>query len=211
MNAEGNRSPAEDIARRLARLSSSIVADVRQGAGVVSPGLIRISGSGTVAGRAVTADCAEGSLQAVFRALDESRPGDVLCMTAPGRTAYMGDILATDLVARGLAGAVVDGLVRDRDGIAGMPLSIYARGVTPAVRRGKEPGRSMTPILLGEVTVNPGDWIVADGDGVVVVPSADIEVVLEKAEAEAQVEARIMERIKAGARVMDAVKAETGG
>lgn len=210
MNAESNGQPA-DIAARLARLNSSIIADVRQGAGVVSPGLIRISGSGTVAGRAVTADCAEGSLQAVFGALAEARPGDILCMTAPGRTAYMGDLLATNLVQRGLAGAVVDGLVRDRETIAAMPISVHARGVTPAARRGREPGRSMTPIVLGEVSVSPGDWIIADADGVIVVPSAEIAAVLEKAEAEAEVEARIMARIKAGERVMDAVKAETGG
>src|SRR4051812_16429660 len=94
-----DRAPAlTDIAARLARLSSSIVADVSEGRGVVSFGLVRFSGSGTVAGRAVTADCAEGSLRAVFPALDQAQPGDILCMTAPGSTAYLGDLLATHIV-----------------------------------------------------------------------------------------------------------------
>lgn len=199
-----------DIAARLGRLSSSIVADVSEGRGVVSPGLIRFSGSGTVAGRAVTADCAEGSLRAVFPALDQAQPGDILCMTAPGTTAYLGDLLASDIVGRGLAGAVVDGLIRDRDAIAGMPASFFARGVTPYARRGSDPGQSMTPILLGGVRVAPGDWIVADGDGVIVVPPTAIEEVLAKAEENARIEERIMARIRAGEKVRDAVNAEVG-
>lgn len=212
MNAESHRQPASnEIAGRLASLSTSIIADATGGKGVVSPGLVRFSGSGTVAGRAVTADCATGSLWAVFPALDQAQPGDILCMTAPGPTAYLGDLLATDIVNRGLAGAIVDGLIRDRDTIAGLPASFFARGVTPAARRGRDPGQSMTRIMLGATPVDPGDWIVADGDGVVVVPPTELEAVLAKAEEDARAEARIMERIKAGARVMDAVKAEIGG
>src|SRR4051794_2835681 len=97
-----HRAPAvTDVAARLARLSSSIVADASEGRGVVSSGLIRFSGSGTVAGRAVTADCAEGSSRAVFPALDQAQAGDILCVTAPGQTAYLGDLLASDIVGRG--------------------------------------------------------------------------------------------------------------
>lgn len=197
-----------DTARRLAALSASSVADAAGGHGVVGPGLNRYSGSGTVAGRAVTADCAPGSLGAVFAALDQSRPGDVLCLTAPGPTAYLGDLLASDIANRGLAAVVVDGFVRDRDTLAGMTLSIFARGVTPAARRGREPGRAMVPIEIGGVPVSPGDWVVADGDGVVVVPPAELEAVLERAAENQRVEARILARIQAGASVMDAVDQE---
>ena len=73
------------IAQKLASLSASIIADARGGVGVLSAGLTRFSGSGTVAGRAVTADCSEGSLLAVFPALEHAEPGDVLCMAAPAR------------------------------------------------------------------------------------------------------------------------------
>src|SRR4051812_3901686 len=101
-----------DTARRLAALSVSDLSDAMVGVGVLSPGWRRFSGSGTVAGRALTADCAEGALGAVFAVLEQAQPGDVLCMTAPGHTSYMGDLLATNLTQRGLAAAVVDGNIR---------------------------------------------------------------------------------------------------
>jgi 4-hydroxy-4-methyl-2-oxoglutarate aldolase len=199
-----------DVVARLQSLSSSIIADATGGQGALSPGLIRVSGVGTVAGRAVTAECAEGSLLPVFPALDDAQPGDILCMTAPGDTAYMGDLLANDITSRGLVGAVVDGLVRDRDAIAILPASFYARGVTPVARRGNDSGRSQVPIEIGGVTVNPGDWVVADGDGVVVIPAARLDAVLAQAEADLETEARIMARVQGGASVMDAVTAELG-
>jgi regulator of RNase E activity RraA len=200
----------DDIARRLASLSASALADATGGEAVMSPGLVRFSGSGTVAGRAVTAECSEGSLRAIHSALDQARPGDVLCATAPGSTAYMGDLLAADIVNRGLAAVVIDGLIRDKDALAGLPASFFARGVTPLVRRGTDPGRPMVPVRIGGVEVNPGDWVVADGDGVVVILPQKVEAVLEKAEEDARLEARIMARIKAGARIMDAVHQEIG-
>jgi 4-hydroxy-4-methyl-2-oxoglutarate aldolase len=68
----------------------------------------------------------------------------------------------------------------------------------------------MVPIRVGGVDVSPGDWIVADGDGVVVIQAQEVEAVLEQAEEDARVEERIMTRITAGANVMDAVNAEVG-
>lgn len=194
-----------DIARELAKWSASAVADAAAGQGVVSPGLVRYSGSGTVAGRAVTAECAEGSLMAVFAALAHAKAGDFLCLTGPGPYAYLGDLLATDLAHRGLAGVVVEGLIRDRDTIATIKTSVFARGVTPAAKRASEPGAAMIPITIGGIRVSPGDWIVADGDGVVVVAPEHVESVLRKAEENSLLEAQIMERIQAGASVLDAV------
>ncbi len=195
-------------AQKLASLGASIIADAAGGAGVVSAGLTRFSGSGTVAGPAVTADCAEGSLLAVFAALEHADPGDVLCMTAPGLTAYLGDLLATKILNRGLVAVVVDGLIRDSDTLARLPISIFARGVTPAARRGSDPGRSMVPILVGGVEVNPGDWIAGDGDGVVVMPADELDAILERAEEGARIKATMMARIKVGASVLDAVNEE---
>lgn len=206
----GDGAAQIDLAQRLACLTASSVADATGGNGVLSPGWIRFGGSGTVAGPAATAECSEGSLMAVFPALDQAKPGDVLCMTAPGPTAYLGDLLATDIANRGLVAAVVDGLIRDTDMLAGLPVSFFARGATPAARRGQDPGRSMVPIRVGGVDVSPGDWIVADGDGVVVIQAQEVEAVLEQAEEDARVEERIMTRITAGANVMDAVNAEVG-
>lgn len=204
-------SDSQDIARRLSNLSVSGLSDAVRGEGVVSPGLRRFSGSGTVAGRAVTAECAEGALGAVFAALEHAQAGDVLCLTAPGHTSYMGDLLATHLSVRGIAAAIVDGNIRDAVTIADMPVSIFGRGLSPVALRRRDPGRPMVAIELGGVTVNPGDWVVADLDGAIIIRPEQVLAVLEKAEADAQVEERLMVRIKAGERPMDAVKAELGG
>lgn len=193
------------VAQKLASLSASTIADAAGGAGVLSAGLTRFSGSGTVAGPAVTADCAEGSLLAVFAALEHAEPGDVLCMTAPGLTAYLGDLLAAEILNRGLVAVVVDGLIRDSDTLARLPISIFARGVTPAAHRGSDPGRSMVPIQVGGVEVNPGDWIVADSDGIVVIAAEGLQTTFERAEEGARIEAKMMARIRAGASILDAV------
>jgi regulator of RNase E activity RraA len=201
----------QDITRRLSALSVSGLSDAARGAGVVSPGLRRFSGSGTVAGRAVTAECAEGALGAVFAALEHAQAGDVLCLTAPGHTSYMGDLLATHLGVRGIAAAIVDGNIRDAATIAGLPVSVFGRGLSPVALRRRDPGRPMVAIDLGGVTVQPGDWVVADLDGAIVIPPGQVLAVLGQAEEDARVEARLMVRIQAGERPMDAVKAELGG
>lgn len=191
---------------RLAALSTSILADAARGHGVIAPGLIRFSGAGTVAGRAVTAACAEGSLQPVFPALEQAKPGDILCVTGPGTSAYLGDLLATNIVQRGLAGAVIDGLIRDRATVAAMPASFYARGLTPVALRRDEPGQAMVPLIIGGVAIHPGDWVVVDDDGVIVVAPSEVEAVLAGAEDAARIEERMMELIGRGVPVTDAVR-----
>lgn len=204
MSASGRED--RSIADQLAALSTAIVADATGGKGVVEPGLIRFSGTGTIAGRAVTAACSEGSLQAIFAALEHAEAGAVLCASGPGNSAYLGDLLASDLAKRGLAGAVIDGLIRDRATIATMPTSFFARGLTPMALRRQEPGSPMVPISIGGVSIHPGDWIVADDDGVVVIVPQDVDGVIAKATENARIEVRIMELVEAGAKITEAVR-----
>lgn len=194
------------IARELSGLSTSILADARGGRGAVAPGLIRFSGKGTVAGRAVTAECAEGSLQAVFAALEQARPGDMLCTVGPGNSAYLGDLLATNIMRRGLVGAVIDGYVRDRETISAMPLTFMARGLTPVNQRRQDPGSSMVPVTIGGIVIAPGDWVVADDDGVLVIAPGEVEATLAKAQENARIEERIKALVAQGAKVTDAVR-----
>ncbi|MGN6356698.1 MAG: RraA family protein [Novosphingobium sp.] len=189
----------------LSALSVAILSDARRGRDVIAPGLVRYAGSGTAAGRAVTADCEEGSLQAVFAALEHALPGDFLCIKGPGDTAYLGDLLAANLVRRNLRGAIVDGLIRDRDRVALMPLTIMARGLTPVNYRAKGNGRSMVPIVIGGVDVAPGDWIIADSDGVIVIPPAEAAQAISAAAENARVEARIADLMSQGVPVSEAV------
>lgn len=194
------------IAASLAEHSTSMLSDAAGGKGVVAPGLNRYAGAGTVAGRAISADCAEGSLQAVFAALEHARPGDMLCTVGPGNSAYLGDILASNLLRHGLVGAVIDGFIRDRAAIAAMPMSFHARGLFPLNQRRQEPGSAMVPVEIGGIVIAPGDWVVADDDGVIVIPPQEIAAVLAKAQTAAQIEQRVKELLSQGVRVNDAVR-----
>lgn len=201
-------STASAYRDRLAHLSVSALANAAGGKGVVDPGLFRYSGSGTVAGPAVTADCDEGSLQAIWTASDGAAPGAVLCIHGPGISAYMGDLLAADLARRGFVAAVVDGYIRDRATLAAMEMSFFARGLYPMAHRKPGAGRPMAPIAMGGVTIHPGDWIVADDDGMIVIPPDDLDRMLEAAADNEAIEAGIRARVAAGAKLPDAVQAE---
>lgn len=205
-------SEAEDreIAARLAEYSTSLLADATGGKGVLAPGLNRYSGAGTVAGRAITADCAEGSLQAVFAALEQVKPGNMLCTVGPGNSAYLGDILANNLMRLGLVGAVIDGYIRDAAAIAEMPMSFHARGLFPLNQRRQEPGSAMVAIGIGGVVINPGDWVVADDDGVIVIPPQDVGQAVAKAETAVRIERRVKQLLSEGVRVNEAVRQAVG-
>lgn len=133
---------------------------------------------------------------------EQTPPGHVLVMDCRGEThgACCGDILVTRLMVRGGAGIVTDGGVRDSTAIAKMPMPVYAAGSSPPVSRvahsAVEHGR---PIACGGVAVFPGDVIVGDGDGVVVVPLAvAAKVAAEALQKDAQ-DAFVAKRIAAGA------------
>jgi 4-hydroxy-4-methyl-2-oxoglutarate aldolase len=186
----------EAIANDLNQLPSSLVADVRAGKGVVAPGLIRFGGKGIVAGKAITAACAEGSLQAVYAALEHARAGDFLVVSAPGNSAYLGEVLATHLVNLKLAGVIIDGFVRDREALAAMDLSVFARGLFPHNQRRREVGTPMVELVVGEVAICPGDWVVADDDGIVIVPASDVERDIEACRSNRLLEERVLELVQ---------------
>lgn len=201
-------SDADDnqIAANLAEYSTSMLSDATGGAGVVAPGLNRYAGMGTITGRAITADCAEGSLQAVFAALEYAQPGNMLCAFGPGNSAYLGDILANNLQRHGLVGAVIDGFIRDRAAIANMSMNFHARGLFPLNQRRQEPGSAMGPITIGGIVISAGDWIVADDDGIIVIPPKEVPAILERARTATAVERRVKELLRQGIKVNDAVK-----
>lgn len=194
-----------ETAGKLTALSTSILSDATGGKGALTPGLIRFSGAGTVAARAITADCDEGSLQAVFAALEHAQPGNILCILGPGNSAYLGDLLAANIAKRELVGAVIDGYIRDRKTISALPLTFIAKGLTPVNQRRTEPGRAMVPVVIGGVTINPGDWMVADDDGVIVIRPSEVDAAIAKAEENARIEERILALVAQGVKITDAV------
>jgi RraA family protein len=118
--------------------------------------------------------------------IDGLREGEVLVIDALGTldAAALGDMMAGRAQARGAAGVVVDGVVRDVAGLRAMGLSVHARGAYPTPSQGKLiPWESDVPIQCAGVLVFPGDYVIADLDGVVVVPAALARTVAERGEA----------------------------
>ena len=113
--------------------------------------------------------------------LDEAPPGSVLVYVMQDglEIAAMGNLMGTTAKVRGLAGAVIDGAVRDISELRRLEFPVWSRRVSPATSVGRMISvDKQIPVKCGEIMVNPGDYIVADADGVVVVPAAAAEKVI---------------------------------
>lgn len=192
-----------EIRVRIERTSSSALCDARGKQGALDSSIRLLSGSRTLAGPAVTADCEEGSASALLRALAEAGPGDVLCIRGPGEWAYFGELVGAEAVRRNLAGVIVDGLVRDLPRLATLDLPLYARGTTPRGARPGGGGEVGGVVEIGGVEIVAGDWIVGDADGVVTVPAGELEQVLARADGITAIEDAAWERVLAGASLFD--------
>ena len=158
-------------------------------------------------GPAVTVQSPPGDNLWLHRALYQAQPGDVLVVTVAGQHdhGYWGEVMSTAAKARNLGGLVLDACVRDGGLLEQIGFPVFARGL--CIRgTGKDfaaPGWINYPILLGSVVVNAGDLMVADGDGVVAIPSARIEALLAAAAQRDLEEAAILKRLAAGERTLD--------
>jgi RraA family protein len=124
-----------------------------------------------IAGLACTVKVFPGDNLMVHKALDIAKPGDVVVVDTSGsrENAVLGDLVSTKAKYRGIAGFIIDGLVRDLPGMRQAGLPVYARGVTPFGPLHRGPGELNYTVSCGGIVVNPGDIIAADTNGVVVV------------------------------------------
>jgi 4-hydroxy-4-methyl-2-oxoglutarate aldolase len=184
----------------LARLGVATVHEAAGRTGIVDLPLTRVVPGSRAAGPARTALCAPGDNTMVHALVAHARPGDVLVLTSPSPApvAFVGDLLATQAHARGVAGMLVDGAVRDLDELAAFGLPIWARFVRAQGASKGEVGELDVPVVVGGVEVSPGDLVVMDGDGVVVVPSGRVDDVLPAARERAEREAEVRERYRTG-------------
>lgn len=175
------------------------VGDALSRLGLMEPAITARTPQAGCVGPALTVLTREGDNLAIHRALDDARPGDVLVVNALGESsrAVFGDLLAEVCLAHEVAGVVIDGAVRDAAAIAALGLPVWARGVTPAGPSKHGPGHIGVPIACGRVVVNPGDLIVADGDGVAVVPRQACASVLDDLGRIARTEDRFREQVAA--------------
>jgi regulator of RNase E activity RraA len=184
------------------RHDAAKVADVMRGAGVMHTSIKPLARGMRTAGPAVTVLTRPGDVLFVLKASDVIQPGDVLVIDAGGNTevAVMGDRYATYLKHIGAAGVVADGGCRDTAAIVALGLPAWARGQSIAVFGSVGPGAINVPVQCGGVVVNPGDLILGDDDGVVVVPRDDAARVLALADEHLEEELNWVRQIAAGRR-----------
>ena len=128
-----------------------------------------------LAGRAFTVHTPPGEFQAMREAAERAPAGAVLVVDGAGdlRRAIWGDKMSAFALDRGLGGLVVDGAVRDVDGIEGLGFPVFAAGKVPTGPGRDRPGELDGPLTCGGLQVRPGDFVYGDTDGVVVVPHED--------------------------------------
>lgn len=159
---------------------------------------IKRVGKGFLLGPAFTIRAPQGDNLMFHAAMDLAKPGDVIMIDAGGSVdrAIFGELMATYCKQRGIAGIVCDGAIRDCEGIAELQdFPVYAKGVTPNGPYKNGPGEINVPVSIGGKTVRPGDIIVGDGDGVIIIDPAIAEEIAEATHRVNKMEEGIMEKI----------------
>jgi len=167
------------VIARFRGMASANVADAMGRFNFMDPGIRSRSGF-SLCGPAVTVLCRPADNLMVHKALDIAEPGDVVVVNTLGSTstAVFGDLMCRTAAAKKLGGIVVDGAIRDVEGIANLRFPAFSRAVSPGSCDKDGPGEVNVPIACGGTVVMPGDILVGDDDGVAVVPGAHAEEVL---------------------------------
>jgi 4-hydroxy-4-methyl-2-oxoglutarate aldolase len=169
----------------LRSFSCATIYEAAGGSGAMTTAIKPVWPGARLVGRARTVRTMAGDNLALHVILPDLQPGDVLVVDAGAETAIAvwGDVMTHAALAVGAVGLVVDGAVRDSAAIAAMVFPVFARSVTIPGPSKQQLGATDVPILCGGVRVAPGDWVVGDADGVVVVPNDQIPAVLAAAAA----------------------------
>jgi 4-hydroxy-4-methyl-2-oxoglutarate aldolase len=189
------------VLAELARLGSATVHEAAGRAPVVDAELIQVVPGSRAAGPARTVRCGQDDNLMVHAAVAEAEPGEVLVLTMPEPrpVALVGDLLATQMQGRGVAGVLVDAAVRDAEELRELGLPIWAHWVRVSGADKKVPGTIGEPVDVGGATIRQGDVVVLDADGVAVVEQERLGEVLAAARARAEREVDKRAKLQAGA------------
>jgi 4-hydroxy-4-methyl-2-oxoglutarate aldolase len=189
---------AADLLARVAAIDAAALCDADKDIRVMDAGLRPVTAFRQMVGRARTVRCRDDFLT-VIQALDDSEPGEVLVVDGGGGTrALAGELFATEAARRKLAGIVIDGACRDTLKLAALQFPLYARWVCPAAGTAQRLGATQQAVVCGGVSVAPGDVVIGDRDGIVVVSESELLALLARAEEVQRTEAAVMQRLEQG-------------
>ncbi len=173
--------------------------------GLIGAELIQVVPGTKAAGPARTVRCGQGDNLAVHLVMEKLEQGDVLVLTMPepAPLALAGELLILQAKARGAAAVLVDAAIRDRDELVSIGLPIWARWIRAGGTSKRDQGAIDVPVVVGGARIEPGDIVVLDADGAVVVPQARVVEVLRSAEERAAKEESIRPRLERGELTVD--------
>jgi len=193
------KSPDEEIRLLLLQVSAPNVTDAMHRKGAMS-GIVSICGNVKMVGRAVTVQTIAGDWAKPVEAIDVARKNEVIVINNDGAThvAPWGELATLSCVKKGISGVVIDGAVRDVDDIRIMKFPLFAKAVVPNAGEPKGFGEINAEIQCGGQYVRPGDWIIGDESGVVVIPAERAYEIARRALEVRKNEERIREEIRRG-------------
>ena len=209
---EERTSPDQKIREILCTVSTPNIPDAIHRKGAME-GITSLCGDVRMVGRAVTVQGFAGDWAKPVEAIDVAEPGDVLVINNDGAThvACWGELATMSAMERGLSGVVIDGSARDVDDIRTLGFPVFSRAITPNAGEPKGFGEINAEIRCGGQAVHPGDWIVGDASGVVVIPRERAFEIARRALEVRKTEERVREEIRRGStlsRVSDLIRWE---
>ncbi|MBL1076542.1 RraA family protein [Nocardia sp. 2] len=189
-------------------VDTTAICDADKSIRVLDSGIRARSAETRMLGPAFTVHC-RGDFFGVLRAIEAASPGEVVVVDGGGaELAYAGELFARGAVVRGLAGIIVDGGYRDIGYVRDCPLPIYSRFVTPMAGTTGHLGALQIPVTCGGVRVAPGDLVLADDEGVIVLDPERAEELLDAAAAIKNAEAGVIARLDKGDTLSDSVNVD---
>lgn len=184
--------PALTIRRRFPRPTTAqlaafreppagVICDARNRRGALHHRIRHMAGPDRAVGPALTAACGPRDNLTAWAAIEQAQPGDVLILYTGGYedASVAGDVMVGMARNKGIVAVVTDGLVRDLRGIAEVGIPVFAAGLTPNSPWKNGPGEIGLPVPIGGETVSAGDLVVCDREGVIVIPYAEIDAIIE--------------------------------
>ncbi|MCB8942614.1 MAG: 4-carboxy-4-hydroxy-2-oxoadipate aldolase/oxaloacetate decarboxylase [Ardenticatenaceae bacterium] len=189
-----------ELIQQLAAFPTATLHEAMGKYGALPSGIKPLSPAMKVCGTAVTVHTMPRDNMMLHHAIAQATPGDVIIAHCSDfwEAGYWGEIMAVGAQARGLAGLIIDGCVRDADPIITLGFPVFARGLCIHGTTKFGSGTLNQPITIGPITINPGDVVVGDRDGVVIVPADHLVNTINKATAREAKEAQVMERLRNG-------------
>ncbi len=191
---------SRELIERLSALDAATLYEAAGQQGMVDPRIRPAWRGAHLCGPALTVECPPGDNLMLHQAVTLAEAGDVIVATTGGelRAGAWGEILTVAAQARGIAGLVIDGAVRDIDAIEGLGFPIFCRGLAIGSCTKERIGAVSRPIDFGGVCVRPGDLLFGDTDGLVVIAEDRVEAVFAQALQRRQRERAIIENLRKG-------------